>query len=132
VEAAVKRGSGHRTRQAGARAKHRIGRPPKDPSGKRDQVTILLRADLKRALIKAAQEHGRTVSQEGEHWFERLLTHEATLRQLGTDLAGMEKGTVEPALWRRGYRPVRAMIDGKVWKLWAEPGFPLEGFGVVP
>ena len=105
--------------------KRRIGRPMKAPTGKRDQVTVLLRADIKRALIKAAQEHGRTLSQEGEHWFERLLTYESTLERMRTNLEKMEKDNVEAALWRMGYRPVREVTkDGKVWKAWAEPGYP--------
>ena len=105
--------------------KRRIGRPMKAPTGKRDQVTVLLRADIKRALIKAAQEHGRTLSQEGEHWFERLLTYKSTLDRMRTNLEKMEKDNVEAALFRLGYTPIRHVDgEGKVWKLWAEPGFP--------
>jgi hypothetical protein len=107
-----------------AAVKRRVGRPMKTPIGKRDQVTVLLRSDIKRALIKSAQEHGRTLSQEGEHWFERLLTYEATLERMRTNLEKMEKDNVEAALWRMNYRPIRKMIDGKVWKAWAEPGYP--------
>jgi hypothetical protein len=110
----------------------RIGRPMKPPTGKRAQLTVLVRADIKRAIDQAAQKSGRTQSQEAEHWLERLLVYEATLRQLQTDLAGMEKGNIEPVLWRRGYSPVRTIIDGKVWKLWAEPDFPLERSGFMP
>ncbi len=124
--------------------KRRIGRPMKAPTGKRDQVTVLLRADIKRALIKAAQENGRTLSAEGEVWFERLLTYESTLERMRTNLEKMEKDNVEAALWRMGYRPVRPLIkdkdgkpltkeDGKPWKLWAEPGCPgIESSGFIP
>jgi hypothetical protein len=114
--------------------KSRIGRPMKAPTGKRDQVTILLRADIKRALIKAAKDHGQTLSAEGEAWFERLLTYESTLDRMRTTLEEMEKNNVEAALWRKGWRPVREVTkDGKVWKAWAEPGYPgIEQTGFVP
>jgi hypothetical protein len=106
--------------------KRRVGRPMKAPSGKqkRSQVTVLLRADIKRALIKAAQENGRTLSAEGEVWFERLLTYESTLERMRTNLEKMEKNNVEAALWRLGYTPIREPIEGNAWKLWAEPGYP--------
>src|SRR4051812_23518217 len=106
----------------------------KAPTGKRDQVTVLLRADIKRALIKAAKEHGRTLSQEGEHWFERLLTYESTLDRMRTNLEKIEKDNVEAALFRLGYTPTRHVDrEGRAWKLWAEPGFPgIERSGFVP
>jgi len=111
----------------------RIGRPMKPPTGKRAQLTVLVRADIKKAIDKAAQKSGRTQSQEAEHWFERLLTYEATLKRMQTNLAEMEKGGVESVLWRLGYSPDRVMIDGKAWKRWREPGFPgAERSGFVP
>jgi hypothetical protein len=110
----------------------RIGRPMKPPTGKRAQLGLFVRADIKRAIDQAAQKNGRTQSQEAEHWFERLLTYEATLKRMQTSLAEMERGSVEPVLWRLGYTPVRTRIDGKIWKLWAPPGFPAERSGFVP
>jgi hypothetical protein len=124
MEAAVKRGRVRQTRRAGAKAKQ-IGRPTKDPSGKRNQVTILLRSDLKRALIKAAQEHGRTLSQEGEHWLERLLQYESVL--------GAGEDAVRPLLRHRGY--IRLGISnprtGQRGFAWAEPGL-MENSGFIP
>jgi hypothetical protein len=131
----VKRRSGRRPKAADVEAepKRRTGRPMKLPSGKRDQVTILLRSDIKRRLIEAAQEHGRTLSAEGEVWLERLLTYESTFAQMRKNLEDIEKDSVEAALWRIGYRPIRTTIDGKVWKSWAEPGYPgIESSGFIP
>jgi hypothetical protein len=124
VKAAVKRESGQ-AKRGGAKSGSRIGRPMKDPSGKRDQVTVLLRADIKRALIKAAQEHGRTLSQEGEHWFERLLQYESVL--------GTPVGAVEQVLMRNGFHPlgISNPRTGKRGKAWAEPGL-IEDSGFVP
>ena len=31
----------------------------------------------------------------------------------------------EAALYRLGYPMQRQIIDGNVWKVWAEPGYPL-------
>lgn len=125
MEAAVRRGRGRRTKKASAGAKRRTGRPMKEPSGKRDQVTILLRADIKRALIKAAQEHGRTLSQEGEHWLERLLQYENVL--------GIPASALEPALKRHGYYRlgISNPRTGQSGFAWAEPGL-IEGSGFVP
>src|SRR5262249_61846847 len=97
----------------------------KEPSGKRDQVTILLRADIKRALIKAAQEHGRTLSQEGEHWLERLLQYENVL--------GIPASALEPALKRHGYYRLGKSnpTTGQYRVAWAEPGL-IEGSGFGP
>jgi hypothetical protein len=114
--------------------KPRVGRPMKVPSGKRSQVTVLLRADIKRALIEGAKKNGRTLSAEGEIWFERLLTYESTFERMRTNLEKMEKDSAEAALWRMGWRPVREITkDGKVWKAWGEPGYPgSEQAGFVP
>src|SRR5262249_9657631 len=98
----------------------------KEPSGKRDQVTILLRADIKRALIKAAQEHGRTLSQEGEHWFERFVRYE---RALGGTVAG----ALKQKLLDSGFYPlgISNPRTGKRGMAWAEPGL-IEESGFVP
>src|SRR5262249_27032464 len=97
----------------------------KEPSGKRDQVTILLRADVKRALIKSAQEHGRTLSQEGEHWLERLLQFENVLSTV--------EGAREEMLRRWGYYRlgITNPRTGKSGRAWAEPGL-IEDSGFVP
>jgi hypothetical protein len=122
VEAAVKRGRGRRMMKASTR---RTGRPMKQPVGKRDQVTILLRANIKRALIKSAQENGRTLSQEGEHWLERLLQFESVF--------GTVEGAVEQMLARYGYHRlgITNPRTGKSGKAWAQPGL-IEESGFVP
>jgi hypothetical protein len=56
--------------------KKQRGRPIKPATGKRTQVTTLIRADLKRRLMEDAKQSGRTLSQEIEHWLERLLAYE--------------------------------------------------------
>ena len=118
----MKRGS---SRQTIPKVKRRTGRPMKDPRGKRDQVTILLRAEIKRALIKAAQDNGRTLSQEGEHWLERLLQYESAL--------GTVAGALEQVLLRNGFYPlgISNPRTGKRGRAWAEPGL-IEESGFVP
>ena len=122
MEAALKRAQNRK--RASARAKHRIGRPMKDPSGKRDQVTILLRAEVKRALIKAAQDNGRTLSQEGEHWFERLLQYEQGFAQMKANLDRLKQITIDGEFLRLGYMSVDT-VHGKIW---FPPGLPPDKF----
>ena len=40
------------------------------------------------------------------------------------DLEEIQRRNVEAELARLGYPMQRRIIDGKVWKTWAEPGFP--------
>ena len=63
----------------GNASKRRVGRPLKESTGKRAQLSVLIRPDLLRAIREAAERNGRTQSQEAEHWLERLLVLEAVL-----------------------------------------------------
>jgi hypothetical protein len=121
--------------------KKRKGRPPKSPTGKRVQLTTIVRADIKRRLDLAADKSGRTLSQELELLIERLMIYEAAFERMHTDATEMEKGNVEAVLWRLGYTPIQPFKDGQpqakegggYWKVWAEPGFPgIERSGFIP
>jgi hypothetical protein len=46
--------------------KARIGRPLKEPMRKRIQLGLLVTAKMKRYLVKASEQSGRTQSQEAE------------------------------------------------------------------
>src|SRR5262245_66122567 len=85
-----------------ARAK-RVGRPFKPPSGKRAQLTLLVRADIKREIDKAAQKNGRTQSQEAELWFETKLTYDRAFTAMGKTPEEIQRGNLEAELFRAGY-----------------------------
>ena len=103
----------------------RIGRPIKRTVG-RDRVALGLKvtAKTKRIIDQLAHASGRTQSQEAEFQIERSLQFDRTLEAMGSTLADMEKQSVDAALFRLGYTPIRHIHEGKAWKLWAEPGFP--------
>lgn len=112
----------------------RRGRPFKAPkAGKRAPLSLLVRAEIKQLVDERAKASGRTQSQEAEMLIERCLQYDKTMEAMRSTLADIEKGSVEPALFRLGYTPIRTTKEGKVWKLWAEPGFPgIERSGFVP
>ena len=116
-----------------AKAK-RIGRPlnPPSPKGQRVSLGLKVRAEVKALVDREALKTGRTQSQEAELLIERCLQYDRTLAAMRMTLADMEKGSVEAALFRLGYTPIRTIKDGKAYKLWAEPGFPVERSGFVP
>jgi hypothetical protein len=90
-------------------------------------------AAAERGLDGCAKASGRTQSQEAEMLIERCLTYDQMMETMRTTLDEIEKGSVEAALWRKGYRPKREVIDGKIWKSWAPPGYPgIESGGFVP
>lgn len=96
----------------------RVGRPVKPPQGKRAQITLLVRADIKRTMSKRAHEAGHTLSREGELWLERLLTYDNVFGG-GPDPEGR---ALHHALVRRGYQPLNTP-HGPVWY---PPGHPFE------
>ena len=115
----------------------RRGRPFKAPkAGKRAPLSLLVRAEIKHLVDERAKASGRTQSQEAEMMIERCLTYDQTLEAMGTTLADMQKDSVEGALRRLGYTPMRVPNEDKPdrpWKLWAEPGYPgIERSGFVP
>jgi hypothetical protein len=103
----------------------RIGRPIKRAVG-RERIALGLKVTVKtkRMIDQLAQASGRTQSQEAEFQIERALQFDRTLEAMGTTLADMEKQSVDAALFRLGYTPIRQVHEGKAWKFWAEPGFP--------
>jgi hypothetical protein len=112
----------------------RIGRPTKTPKGRvRVALGLKVTAETKRVIDQMAQASGRTQSQQAEFLIERALQFDRTLAAMGTTLADMQTGNIEATLFRLGYTPIRSPREGKVWKLWAEPGFPgVERSGFVP
>ena len=112
----------------------RRGRPFKEPKpGKRAPLSLLVRAEIKQLVDERAKASGRTQSQEAEIMIERCLIYDQTMEAMRATIADMQKGNVEATLWRLGYTPVREWREGKVWKKWAEPGFPgVERGGFVP
>jgi hypothetical protein len=105
-----------------ARKKPRIGRPFKPPRGKRAQLTLLVRADIKREIDKAAQKNGRTQSQEAELWFETKLAYDAMKERMRMTVAEMEQQGGEVWLRHQGFTPLRT-VHGIVW---FPPNFPLD------
>lgn len=105
-------------RQGGRRIK-------KVPKGERTQIGVIVSGKTKALLLKAMQESGRTISREAEHLIEKALIYDGWLAAQRRTLEDLERGNVEAALYRLGYPMQRQIIDGKAWKVWAEPGFPI-------
>ena len=116
-------------RQGGRRIK-------KVPKGERTQIGVIVGGDTKARLLKAMKESGRTISREVEHLIEKAHAYDdvvATVKRTPgppqpDDLAEIQREirrrNVEAELHRLGYPMQRRIIDGKAWKVWAEPGFP--------
>ena len=104
----------------------RIGRPFKPPSGKRAQLTLLVRADIKREIDKAAQKNGRTQSQEAELRFETKLVYDRTFKAMGKSAAEIQAGNLKAAAVRDGWTLSRRTFDdGKTWwESLRQPGYP--------
>jgi hypothetical protein len=112
-------------RQGGRRIK-------KVPKGERTQIGVIVGGKTKALLLKAMQESGRTISREAEHLIEKALAYDDMLAAMKRTLEDIRRGNLEAALHRDGYPMQRQVIDGKAWKVWAEPGFPgaqTSGFG---
>jgi len=103
----------------------RRGRPFKKAApGERAPLSLLVRAEVKRLVDKRAQDSGRTQSQEAEALIEKCLAYDEMMESMRTTLADMQNDSVEAALFRLGYTPVREIIEGRAWKVWCEPGHP--------
>lgn|SRR5262245_5411148 len=114
----------------------RTGRPIKEArKGRRSRLSVDISSTTKALIAKRAKETGRTLAREAEILIERAVTLQEMMERTRTTLEDLDKGkaSVEAALWRLGYTPVRHVKDGHAWKLWAEPNFPgLERSGFVP
>jgi len=118
-------------------AKRLGGRPIKEAKkGRRYQIGVIVTGEIKTLITKRAKDSGRTISREVEIMIEHLVRQERAMGDLRIDLEDIERGAnavVDAALWRRGYTPQRHIFkDGRVFKVWAEPGFPgvqRSGFG---
>jgi hypothetical protein len=111
------------------------GRPVKKvPRGERTQIGVIVASRTKALLLKTMQQSGRTISREAEYLIEKALTYDSMLASMKRTLEEIEKDNIEAALWRKGWRPVREVgKDDKIWKLWAEPGYPgIESSGFIP
>ena len=112
-------------RQGGRRIK-------KVPKGERTQIGVIVGGNTKARLLKSMKESGRTISREVEHLIEKAHAYDdvvATVKRAPGpphpgDLEEIQRRNVEADLARLGYPMQRRIIDGKVWKTWAEPGFP--------
>ena len=108
--------------------KRAVGRPMKAPRrGKRAPLSLLVRPEIKRLVDQRATANGTTQSAQAEFLIEQGLAVRQVLDAMGKDLMALERGNVDSALWRLGYRPWRESIDGKTWTSWCEPGHPRAG-----
>jgi len=109
----------------------RIGRPIKEArKGKRSRISVDISSTSKALIASRAKASGRTLAREAEIMIEGFVRYLEMMERTRMTLEDMDKGkfSVEAALWRLGYTPVRVAQDDKAWKIWAEPGFP----GVEP
>jgi hypothetical protein len=112
-------------RQGGRRIK-------KVPKGERTQIGVIVGGNTKARLLKSMKESGRTISREVEHLIEKAHAYDDVVATVTRtpgpphpgDLEEIQRRNLEADLARLGYPMQRRIIDGKVWKTWAEPGFP--------
>lgn len=113
-----------------------MGRPTKEPKGKQVQLTVLVRGDVKRALVAAAKKSGRTLSTETVFWFEELETYRMIFKRMQQTAEDMARGSYAAAGEREGFIHIRAAdTTGKIFNGWLEPGYPgspKEGTGFFP
>jgi hypothetical protein len=109
------------------------GRPVKKvPKGERTQIGVIVGGKTKARLLKAMKESGRTISREVEHLIEKAHAYDDVVATVTRapgpphpdDLKKIRRRNVEAEMDSLGYPMRRLIIDGKVWKTWAEPGFP--------
>jgi hypothetical protein len=114
----------------------RIGRPIKEArKGKRSRISVDISSTSKALIASRAKASGRTLAREAEIMIEGFVRYLEMMERTRMTLEDMDKGkfSVEAALWRLGYTPVRVAQEDKAWKIWAEPGFPgVERSGFVP
>jgi hypothetical protein len=113
----------------------RIGRPMKAPRPrKRASLSLMVEPELKKLVDKFATENGVTQSAAAGAMIRQAVVVRQVLEATSLTLTDFEKTSFEMELRRNGYIPIRHIApDGRVWKLWAEPGFPgLEASGFKP
>lgn len=105
----------------------RVGRPIKEArKGRRSRISIDISSPTKARIASRANASGRTIAREAEIMIEGFLVYLEMQERNRTTLEDMHKGNVEGVLWKLGYIPIRHVIAGKAYKLWAEPGSPFE------
>jgi hypothetical protein len=105
--------------------KKRMGRPTKPPKGNQAQLTILVRADIKRALMAAAKRNGRTLSTEAVMWLEELDTYRQTFKRMQQTAEEVERLSFAALAERKGYARIRTVdATGKVHETLFSPGHP--------
>jgi hypothetical protein len=107
---------------AEGKSERRPGRPRRYESG-RINATVRFTPERYADLKTSALQSGRSISEEVEVRVERALQYDRTVAAMGTTLAGMEQGSIDAVLIRKGYTIVDRDPD-TLKKLWAEPGFP--------
>lgn len=102
--------------------KKRIGRPFKPAKPRtRAPLGLIVRAEVKARIEAAAKRTGRTQSQEAEFLIERAIHYDEMLEVMKTNLQQIERGNIEAALTRLGWKHLHDPSGG----LWAPPGHPL-------
>jgi hypothetical protein len=107
--------------RAAVKRRPRVGRPIKAPAGKKAQIMLLVRADVKRELSKRAHNAGHTLSREGELWIEELLDYWEQYERTKLTVKDIDRGAIAAALHRRGYTRLR---DWQGNEIWFSPGHP--------
>ena len=101
-------------------APKRIGRPMKVPKkGKRAQLSLLVRPEIKQLVDARAKANSRTQSQEAEMMLEAYLQFEELMEATRQTLTEKLIGTL---LFRHLWTPVLTSKEGE---LWASPSYPL-------
>jgi hypothetical protein len=110
------------------KAKKRVGRPPKPPAeGKRISLGLKVTAAVKRRIDKAAQDSGRTQSQEAEALIERAFLYDGMLQAIRTTLANISKGRIDAAFREAGFTAIHTPYG----KVWVPRDFPIKASGFL-
>jgi hypothetical protein len=104
------------------RTGRRTGRPIKDvPAGRTVQLGILVAAETKAIIAKAAEASGKSLSREAEALIERALTYDRQFQAMGTSLEQIKQGNLTVELLKAGYVPLRDPAGNVTW---LPPGHP--------
>ena len=99
--------------------RRRIGRPTKKPkAGERVPLGLRVTAEIKRKLDAAAEDAGRSQSQEAELRLERSFEWEearGTVQQWMAEACSVVQGDIENAFRHFGYTPISMLPSGRMW-----------------
>jgi hypothetical protein len=94
------------------------------PAAKRErqQIGLIVTAEMKRLIDEMAKASGRTQSQVAELLMEKAVQYDRTIAAMNKSLDEIRRGNIEGAFRAEGYTPIHSPYG----KIWHPPGYPIE------